>query len=52
MVCSCSVTRVHAPLRLAVVGFGSIDQALVRDLVGDYRAGLAQVSVSPASLAK
>ncbi len=43
--------RPHAPLRLAVVGFGAIGQALARELAGDDRVRLAQVIVSPGSLA-
>ncbi len=41
----------HAPLLLAVVGFGAIGQALVQALVGDDRVRLVQVIVSPASIA-
>lgn len=43
------MTRVHAPLRLAVVGFGAIGQALARELASDHRVRLAQVIVSPGS---
>lgn len=45
------MTRAHAPLALAVVGFGAIGQALARELVADGRVRLAQVVVSPVSLA-
>lgn len=45
------MTRVHAPLRLAVVGFGAIGQALAQELACDERVRLAQVIVSPRSLA-
>lgn len=45
------MTRPHAPLRLAVVGFGAIGQALAQELAGDDRVRLAQVIVSPRSLA-
>jgi aspartate dehydrogenase len=45
------MTRPHAPLRLAVVGFGAIGQALAQELAGDERVCLAQVIVSPRSLA-
>jgi aspartate dehydrogenase len=44
------MTRVQAPLTLAVVGFGAIGEALARALLGDDRVRLAQVVVSPASL--
>lgn len=44
------MTRIQAPLTLAVVGFGAIGEALARALVGDERVRLAQVVVSPASL--
>ena len=44
------MTRVQAPLALAVVGFGAIGEALARALAGDGRVRLAQVVVSPASL--
>ncbi|CAN7246141.1 aspartate dehydrogenase [Acidovorax sp. Root217] len=43
------MTRVHSPLRLAVVGFGAIGQALARELASDHRVRLAQVIVSPGS---
>lgn len=44
------MTRVQAPLSLAVVGFGAIGEALARALASDGRVRLAQVVVSPASL--
>ncbi|MDZ7864555.1 aspartate dehydrogenase [Acidovorax sp.] len=45
------MTGHRTPLRLAVVGFGAIGQALAQELAGDGRVHLAQVIVSPASLA-
>ncbi|KRC28180.1 aspartate dehydrogenase [Acidovorax sp. Root217] len=36
-------------MRLAVVGFGAIGQALARELASDHRVRLAQVIVSPGS---
>lgn len=45
------MTGHRSPLRLAVVGFGAIGQALARELAGDDRVHLAQLIVSPASLA-
>ncbi|MES2610920.1 MAG: aspartate dehydrogenase [Pseudomonadota bacterium] len=45
------MTGHRSPLRLAVVGFGAIGQALAQELAGDDRVHLAQVIVSPASLA-
>jgi aspartate dehydrogenase len=45
------MTPHRTPLQIAVVGFGAIGQALARELAGDDRVRLAQVIVSPASLA-
>ncbi|MGV3678598.1 MAG: aspartate dehydrogenase [Acidovorax sp.] len=45
------MTGHRSPLRLAVVGFGAIGQALAWELAGDDRVRLAQLIVSPASLA-
>jgi len=45
------MTGHRSRLRLAVVGFGAIGQALAQELAGDGRVHLAQVIVSPASLA-
>ncbi len=41
--------RPRAPLRLAVIGFGAIGQALARELAGDAGVRLEQVIVSPSS---